>query len=90
MDKEYILIKKEDLQSLIENALKWNAIVECTELLGELKPKELDAIILEYCESTGISFPSDFCGRDALDVLIHLETEQYIGEMKNYDERKND
>lgn len=90
MDKNYILIKKEDLQSLIENALKWNAIVECTELLDELKPKELDAVILEYCENTGFSFPSDFCGRDALDVLIHLETEQYIEEMKNYDNKEAD
>ena len=89
MDKDLILIKKEDLQSLIEKALKWNAIIECTELLEGL-PEGLDVVMLEYCKSTGISFPSNFSGRDALDVLIHLETEQYTEAVIEYDKRKND
>jgi hypothetical protein len=83
MDKEYILIKKEDLQALVEDAILWRAMGECTELYGELSLDEWDATILEYCENQGISFPSDFSGGDALDVLIYYEIEHYIREAKN-------
>lgn len=78
MDK--ISVKKEELEKLVEDANKWRAMEQYTELMGQLKPEEWDAVILEYCEGTGLAFPSDFSGRDALDVLIHLEIECYIEE----------
>ena len=89
MDKDYILIKRENLQALIEDAHKWRTMEQYTELMGKLKPEEWDAAILEYCESTGLAFPSNFSGRDALDVLIHFDTDIY-NEVIEYDKRKND
>ena len=89
MDK--ILIDRKDLEKLLEDAHKWRAMEQCTELMGELKPEEWDAAILEYCEDTGIAFPSDFSGRDALDILIFYDIDFYEkeGEMI-YDKREND
>ena len=89
MDKDYILIKRENLQALIEDAHKWRAMEQYTELMGKLKPEEWDAAILEYCESTGLAFPSSFSGRDALDVLTYFDTDIY-NEVIEYDKRKND
>lgn len=82
MDK--ILIDRKDLEKILEDAHKWRAMEQCTELMGELKPEEWDAAILEYCESTGIWVPSDFSGRDALDVLIYFDIGIY-NEVGTYD-----
>ena len=74
---DYILIKKENLEKILENAHKWKAMEECTELIGKLKPEEWDAAILEYCENMGLWFPSDCSGADALDILIHFDIDFY-------------
>lgn len=89
MDKDFILIKRENLEKILEDAHKWSAIVNCSNILDEVKPEELDAIILEHCEETGLWFPSDFSGKDALDVLIYFDINFY-NEVIEHDKRKND
>jgi hypothetical protein len=89
--KGYILIKRENLQELIENAHKWHIIEEFTNMTIQLKPEDWDAATLEYCESQGLIFPPEFSGRDALDVLIHYDTDFYESEGEQiYDKREND
>ena len=85
----YILIKKEELQELIEKAHKWNIIEEFTNMTIQLKPEDWDAAILEYCESQGLNFPPEFSGSDALDVLVYYDTDYYEMEAE-YDKREND
>lgn len=74
---ETILIRKKDLEKLLEDAHKWRAMEQYTELMGKLKPEEWDAAILEYCEDTGIVFPSNLSGRDALDILVFYDIDFY-------------
>jgi hypothetical protein len=87
--EDFILIKRENLEKVLEDAHKWRAMVECTEIIGDLSPGEWDAIILEYCENTGLSFPSNFSGVDALDMLIYFDID-VLNEVLEYDKRKND
>ena len=86
---DFILIKRKNLEKILDDAHKWRAIENCSDVLGELKPEELDAIILEYCEDSGLFFPEYFSGRDALDVLVFFDTKNY-NEVMGYDKRKND
>ena len=85
--KEFVVVDKNTLLNLISRAHKWCAIWGHSELLSELDDDELDAIFLEYAESSGLTSPSDFCGYEAIAVLSERDLDFY--EVEKYDKREN-
>lgn len=85
--KDLVIIEKEVLLNLISRAHKWCAVWGHSDLMGAYNMDEIDAVFLEYAESTGLAFPEDVCGQEAIDILSEWDLDFY--EVRTYVERED-
>ena len=90
MEKDkFVLINREALKNLIYRSHCWCALSNCSEIFGYLDNGELDGIMLEYVENTGIGLPDNISGSEALGILAEWDIDCFH-EVVEYDKRKND
>lgn len=87
--KDFVLINREALKNIIRRSHCWCTIVQESEVLEEIKPEDLDAMMLRYADGTGLAFPEGVSGSEALDILSEWDIDVFH-EVLEYDKREND
>ena len=74
--KELVTIDRKTLLKLIARSHKWCAIYGYGAI-DNLDMDELDAIFLQYADDTGLAFPEDISGCEAIEILSEWDLDFY-------------
>lgn len=86
-EKDLVLIDRDILRNLVIKALKFDAIDQCSELLGEISFKEYDAILLDFAEASGVAMPDNCTGMEAISCLADWDID-FFHEVVDYDNKR--
>ena len=74
--KELVTVDKKILLKLIARSHKWCAVYGYGAI-DDLDMDELDALFLQYAKDTGLAFPEDISGYEAIEILSEWDLDFY-------------